>query len=193
MDDLYLLDTDLVIAYKQNKSHGWTAFVDDYISKNGSFYLLPRVVELAGQLPPGFVPLKLEEEGDGKSHRGIYYLINTIFKSLDIKGKYADQLRLDLENVLIAYYYAAAASVEQIPDEKIFKDKVFFATSNLPMLKLVFGSAEKCRKVERLVDNHGFEHLVEVRMIFLKNNTWSDYVSLFNYYIEPSFKQNLQK
>lgn len=184
-DDLYLLDTNLVIAYKQNESHVWTTFVDDYIRNNGSFFLLPQVVEeLGGLLPPGFVPLKLELEGDGKSQISIDFLVNAVIESLDIKGKNAEKMRLSLEILVIAGYYAAAASTEHISDEKLFDGKVYFASSNLRMLKRILGSKQKCREVERLIDLHGYEHLIDVRMIILETDTWSEYVSFNNIFPE---------
>jgi len=169
-DDPCLVDIELVNAYKQNISQSWVDFVDNFISKNGTFYLLPRVVEeMERFLPPEFVPLELEEEHDGKAQRSIDILIDSIFESLDVKGKCSERWRLDLENILIADYSAA--------------DKVLFASSNLRILKRAFRSMEECREVERLVNNHGFEDVTEVRLIILKNSTWYEYVSVIDFYV----------
>lgn len=91
-------------------------------------------------LPPGFVPLKLEEEGDGKAQISIDFLVNATFESLDIKEGNAEENRAFLEILVIAGYYDAAASVDHIPDELIFDGKVFFASSNLCMLNRFLGS-----------------------------------------------------
>ena len=71
-------------------------------------------------------------------------------------------------------YYAAGASIQQIPDDKYFQSKLFFVSSNIRALNRVLGSKEKRDEVERLILLHGFERLISVRKIFMESKTWED-------------------
>jgi hypothetical protein len=68
-DDVYLLDSNLVIGYLKDDITGWKNWADDHIKLGKKFLLLPQTItEISVKhpiLPPGFDPSRL----DTKNHK----------------------------------------------------------------------------------------------------------------------------
>lgn len=97
-----------------------------------------------------------------------------IILELNIQGKLRNELKVDIELIALAGYNAGAADISQITDEDILADRVVFATNNSMAIEAVVASAEKRDKVEKILDDAGFEHLITVRLIS-SAETWTDF------------------
>jgi len=179
LDDIYIVDSNLVIGYVQDDITGWKTWVDHYLSSSGrKFLMLPQTVEEVSikctDFPPGFVALCLEDEMLKKSQRKLDTVFSEIAKEFKIGRKMQLKLKTDIELIVEAGYYAGCAVSEQICAEDYLQDRVVFASANFRAIQRLLGTKEKRDLVEKLIDNNGFEHLITVRMIG-ENLLWKDF------------------
>ena len=117
-DDVYLLDSNLVIHYLNNFYPAWTAWADNHIKCGKKFFLLPQTIkEISVKnpvLPDGFEPLRLEHESYEKPQNMLNIVYEQIVKELNIQGKLRNKLKIDIELIAEAGYYAGFADRAQI-------------------------------------------------------------------------------
>jgi hypothetical protein len=178
-DDVYLLDSNLVIHYLNNFYPAWTAWADNHIKCGKKFFLLPQTIkEISVKnpvLPDGFEPLRLEHKSYEKPQSMLDIIVyEQIVKELNIQGKCRNKLKIDIELIAEAGYYAAAADPALISPGDILQDRVVFASNSFQAVKAIVHTEEKRNIVEKILDDAGFEHLITVRFITGKE-TYSDF------------------
>ena len=177
-DDVYFLDSNLVIHHLNNFYPAWTAWADNHIKLGKKFFLLPQTIkEISVKnpvLPEGFEPLRLEHESYEKPQNMLDIVYEQIVKELNIQGKRRMKLKIDIELIAETGYYAAAADPAQISPDDILSDRVVFASNNFQAVKSVVRTEEKRDIVEKILDDAGFEHLIPVRFI-TSQDTFSDF------------------
>jgi len=64
IDHVYILDTNLVVAYVKDEIPGWKEWANSYLATGRQFLLLPPTIKaLNGTIPiNGFISVKLESE-----------------------------------------------------------------------------------------------------------------------------------
>lgn len=183
--DVYIVDSNLLIGYVKNYIVGWKDWASAHIALGNKFYILEQTLKevtvKTPNLPDGFELLKvilfqcqLEHEGFGKPQHNLDVIYNEIAKELNIQGKLKEKLKIDIELIGAAGYYAAAADPSQISDEDFFADRVVFASNNFMAIKRIVSTEERRKIVEKILDDAGFEHLITVRLI-ASNETWGDF------------------
>jgi hypothetical protein len=170
-DDVYILDSNLVIAYQKNSIPSWNAWIQDHFKLGKRFYILPQTVpELKHGVPEGFEVLDIE---DPKDDEQLEMVFEEIADSLNIQGRLREKGKIDIQ--LIAYAgYAAASAVHQLSDEDVLAGKVVFASNNFKIIRRILLTKEKQDKVDLAIRRMGFEHLNTVRFIS-KHQTWKDF------------------
>lgn len=136
--------------------------------------MLPQTIQelnFDDGIPIGFIAIE-QHDSSFKDQRSLDAVVNAISKSLNFTLTAKELMRIDMEMIAEAGYYAAGAVRSQVPDEAIFSCSVVFASSNFNALKRILGTEEKRKEVERIIDLYGFEHLITVR--FISNEGWYD-------------------
>jgi hypothetical protein len=116
----------------------------------------------------------LEDESMAKPQENLDLIYTEIADAFDLKGKTRDKLKVDIELIAEAGFYAAAADPSQICDKDIFNDKVVFASANFQCVKRLVNTPAKRQILEKIIDDNGFEHLATVRFINHKL-MWEDF------------------
>jgi hypothetical protein len=67
LDEIYIVDSNLVIGYIKDDITGWKIWADYYLSTSGrEFLMLPQTIEeisvKCSNFPPGFAALRMEDE-----------------------------------------------------------------------------------------------------------------------------------
>ncbi len=97
-----------------------------------------------------------------------------IVDELNFQGKRRNKLKIDIQLIAEAGYYAGFADRAQISDDDILQDRVVFASNNFAAIKAIVFTEKKRNIVEKILDDAGFEHLITVRLITGKE-TYSDF------------------
>jgi hypothetical protein len=169
-DDVYILDSNLVIAYQNNSIPGWNAWIDAHLKLEKRLYILPQIIPLRDGVPEGFEVLEVEDPKDDEQLNMVY---EEIANSLNIHGKLREKAKIDIQPIAYAGY-AAASAVHQLSDEEVLAGRVVFASNNFKIIKRILNTREKQDKVDLAIRRMGFEHLNTVRFIS-KQQTWRDF------------------
>jgi hypothetical protein len=170
-DDVYILDSNLVIAYQNNSIPGWNAWIDAHLKLEKRLYILPQIIPaLRDGIPEGFEVLEIEDPKDDEQLNMVY---EEIANSLNIHGKLREKAKVDIQPIAYAGY-AAASAVHQLSDEEVLAGRVVFASNNFKIIKRILNTREKQDKVDLAIRRMGFEHLNAVRFIS-KQQTWRDF------------------
>lgn len=113
-------------------------------------------------------------ESFGRPQQKLDSVHKEIVDELHIVEKLGKQLKIDIELIAQAGYYAGFADRSQISDDDILGGRVVFASANFAAVKSVVSTVEKRAKVEKILDDAGFEHLITVRLITYAQ-TWHDF------------------
>jgi len=178
LDDIYIVDSNLVIAYLQDDIVGWKEWADEYIETGKQFLMLPQTIREVSvkcpDIPSGFTSLILEDEYLMKSQKKLNSVYNAIVKEFQIGEKLKEKMKIDIELITEAGYYAGCAISSQISPEAYLQGKVVFASANFRAIKKLLWTKEKRDIVEKIIDDNGFEHLITVRLIS-DNIKWKDF------------------
>lgn len=173
LDDVYILDSNLVIGYINDDIPGWRVWADKYLARGKKFLLLEMTMNevsvMHPHLPPGFELLVMEDQIPQAFLDGVYEEVANAF---NLVGKTRINMKTDIELLALAGY--AAASSPQISDEDIFGDRVVFASNNFKCVKRVLYTEQKRKTFEKIIDDKGLEHLITVRLI-TREQTWIDF------------------
>lgn len=179
LNDIYIVDTNLAIAFAKNEYPEWNEWAARYIEQGKVFFLLPQAVrELkAGKVgvPEGFVELQLRCTEMETPQSRLDSMFKEISEELELEPKMAESMRADIEMIASAGYHSAASSKFQISDDDYLRSDVVFASANFAAVERIVGTPEKRSIVERIVDNNAMEHLIAVRFISEPSQSWADY------------------
>ena len=100
----------------------------------------------------------------------IHYFVNKML-SLVIVVFYC-VCQVDIRSIAIAGY-AAASATQQISTEAFLGDKAVYALANFEVVKRFLDTPDKIKRFEKIIDEHGLEHLITVR--YISGGQWKDY------------------
>jgi hypothetical protein len=198
-DDVYILDSSLVIGYLKNDIPGWKAWADEHIKMGKKFHLVGQTMkEFEAKkelLPVGFERLRLKNDSDEKGKRNIGKVYEGVRSITAIAperksmakveaGDYA--LNPKAEKRIMTRLMARAELIAQAGDyafapnpAKFFSDytsnsKIVLASTNRG-LKDTVDTEQKRDLVEKLLVDNGFERLVKIRSVDCDLATFVDF------------------
>ncbi|XXQ39115.1 PIN domain-containing protein [Plasmodiophora brassicae] len=180
-DDVYLLDSSLVLGYCNDEIPGWKAFVNDHVQMGKRFYLLPQAAAIASEhaveLPGGFVRAKLDDGAHEMSQVERDAVREEVIRTLDIQGTRRARFRVSIDLLVEACHFVAAADPSQLSADDVHYNRVVFASSNLASIKRLVGCRAKADLVQRALSKHALGTMTRVRHVSARQS-WNDFCRL---------------
>jgi hypothetical protein len=176
-DCYYSVDTNMIIFYVNGKLPGWVDYVDHLSAKGKRFFVTNAIYEeynkgLGRQITEYSLPSpfhRLDDEDASYKASIAYPALMKEFNISPDNTHFAIDARWILESG-----YCIAASLD-IPEAAVVeRGKVFAITCNAKLIQRLFNSLTKRRTFENIVNQHGLEHLVNMRSVSVKDGTFLD-------------------
>ena len=170
-DCYYMVDTNIVFGYVKDDVPGLRHYVDTLSQKGKRFFVTERIAAevVLESIPSPFYIYKSSQ-------------LNTLVdRAYDVVmrefGCISRKFQTDIKWLLEAGY--CLAECDHIPPMASASDGMTFAmTGNAPVIGKFLGSADRCRKFERIVDNYALEHLADIRKLDMDTGGFHDVVSV---------------
>lgn len=168
-DAYYFVDTNMIIAYVKNEIPGWCAYVDFLAAKGKRFFVTKRIRDeflMLPNLPPQF---HLFESIDADYRAKCAYPdLMTEFNCTD--KKFSTDLHWLLES---GFCMSINADIPELALGN--KGNVFAITANAHLIRRFIRSPAGRKKFEKVVDQHGLDHLADIRGISTVHGTFEDF------------------
>ena len=167
-DSYYMVDANMIVGYIKNYNTVWNNYVDTLSKKGKRFFVLPRIAkEINQQIPPEFTVLSSNYDCDVK----LKYAYQELLNQLNISN--ITKFETDSKWLLESGF--CSATNDDIPYEAFFKNQVFAITANASLIRKIIKRPENRVKIEKIVDDHGLEHLIDIRYFDFHDGSFADY------------------
>eukprot|EP01113_Clastostelium_recurvatum_P025288 TRINITY_DN30420_c0_g1_i1.p1 TRINITY_DN30420_c0_g1~~TRINITY_DN30420_c0_g1_i1.p1 ORF type:complete len:251 (+),score=24.25 TRINITY_DN30420_c0_g1_i1:12-764(+) len=163
-EKVLVCDSNLIIAYHKKEFPKWTNWVDDHHALHRKLFYLPRIIETGdmrwpsvANIHPVFQKLDTPHPVVEQTRKSA---LADLAVALKLTDKAVDEMNVDLSLILEVGLYVGLSKM--ISDEDIFNQRVFLASRNFICLQRTLGTNDKRAKFERVIDDHGLEHLLPV-------------------------------
>lgn len=168
-DAYYMVDANMVIGYINNSMYDWNEYVDKISLRGKRLFIMPRIAAeiTRGEIPSQFTILQTDVD---HSVDLAYY---ALLKDLNIKD--SRKLKTDVRWLLEIGYCSSIHP--DIPVEALCNGKVFAITANATIIRRLIIDPIKRNIFEKVVDDYGLEHLIDIRAVNRNNGQIIDYIS----------------
>lgn len=169
-DAYYMVDVNMVIGYMNDSIKDWKEYANKLSTNGERLFVTPRIAEeitIRSKIPNLFTVLQSDVE---KSINLAYY---ALLKDLNIKD--SRKLKTDVRWLLEAGYV-----ISMHPDvsaDSLCNGNVFAITANAAIIRKLISDPIRRNIFEKVVDDYGLEHLIDIRAVNRNNGTFIDYNS----------------
>ena len=168
-DAYYFVDTNMIIAYVKDEIPGWRAYVDFLAAKGKRFFVTKRIRDeftMVPDLPSQFNVFE-SADADYRAKFAYPYL-------MDIFGCSDKKMSTDLHWLLECGFCMSIC--EDIPLRALGnKGNVFAITANEHLIRRFIRSPDGRKKFEKVVDDHGLDHLADIRGVSMSRGIFEDF------------------
>ena len=167
----------MIIFYVNGKLPGWVDYVDHLSAKGKRFFVTNAIYEeynkgLGRQITEYSLPSPFHRLDDEDASYKASIAYPALMKEVNISPDNAD-FAYDARWVLESGYCIAASL--DIPDAAVLeRGKVFAITCNAKFIQRLLNSPTKRRTFEKVVNQYGLEHLINIRSVVVKDGTFLD-------------------
>ncbi|CEP02098.1 hypothetical protein PBRA_002363 [Plasmodiophora brassicae] len=180
-DDVYVVNSTLAIGYQKGDIAGWAPWVDEHIRLGKRLLMMPGTVDdfaaKDANLPAGFDAFRLRDGCTRPRQRDLSVACDDVVSALGfghLEERRAKKFRKSIELFVETSCLQRLADPGQISDDDVEARRVVIVSQNFSHLKALFGSPVKTRWVEHVLQSHGFDRLVTVRLV-ARQQTWWDF------------------